>query len=165
MNHIEFNNKAVQLIQSLQASLQQLDACGDVGRSVEDEVELINTFMAENKIPQKPTDLAAKMLQEPDQYACIAISTAALTDFDKKKLSKEYANVWTTGGMFMQRDNGWLVKLYEEYEMVEQMFEHAGKIDPDYYNIKKICLLAHEAGYRMVEFDSAATLFSEGFTL
>lgn len=155
MNHIEFNNKAVQLIQSLQSSLQQLDSCGDVGGAVEDEVVLLKTFMAENKVPQVSNDsMVNKMLEERDQYACIAVSTAALTHDDERLLD------WLIGehdNMVFSRDTGYLVKLYEEPEA-----NLLCKVDKNNYNIDKVLLAALSAGYRMVEFDRDAELYKDG---
>lgn len=156
MNPLEFNSKAAELIQSLANSLQATHDSGDVGGYVEEELELIADFQATYKMPQQPqifSGVIRKMLEERDRYHCIAISTAALTEYDRQLLAKlEIASTQVMG-----RDYGWFIKMGEEPNSV------IGELDTDYCNLHKILNAAHEAGYRMVEFDSDALLYSKGY--
>ncbi|QZI91902.1 hypothetical protein SIPHO067v1_p0010 [Vibrio phage 51E28.1] len=156
MNPLEFNAKAAELIQSLANSLQELHDCGDVGDSVINEVDLLNDFQATYKKPQQPemfSGVIRKMLEEKDRYHCIAISTAALTEYDQQLL----AQLEISSSQVMGREYGWFIKMGEEPNDI------IGELDADYCNLKKLLDAAHKAGYRMVEFDSDAQLYSQGF--
>ena len=171
---LKYIQLASKLIASLGSSIDQLDSCGDVGRAVEDENILLKEF---NKEVGEPTPMFTgtirKMLEERDCYSAIAISNNALTTDDFKllinvgKLTKEEraalpydSPLDRLSNMMMERDTGFFIKLYEEREYVESMF---GALAPDYHNVKKLCLSAHDAGYRMVEFDSGAALYNKGY--
>ncbi len=156
MNPLEFNSKAAELIQSLANSLQSTHNSGDVGDSVINEVDLLNDFQATYKIPQQPemfSGVIRKMLEEKDRYHCIAISTAALTEYDHQLLAK----LEIASSQVMGREYGWFIKMGEEPNDI------IGELDADYCNLKKLLDAAHKAGYRMVEFDSDAQLYSQGF--
>lgn len=156
MNPLEFNSKAAELIDRLQSSLQAVHDSGDVGGYVEEELELIAEFQATYKMPQPPemfSGIIRKMLEEKDRYHCIAISTAALTDYDRQLLAK----LEIASSQVMGRDYGWFIKMGEEPNDI------IGELDADYCNLKKLLDAAHKAGYRMVEFDSDAQLYSEGY--
>lgn len=156
MNPLEFNEKAAQLIDKLQSSLSDLDVCGDVGDAVEEELELIAEFQATYKMPQQPemfSGVIRKMLEERDRYHCVAISTAALTEYDQQLLAK----LEIASSQVMGREYGWFIKMGEEPNDI------IGELDVNYCNLKKLLNAAHKAGYRMVEFDSDAQLYSEGY--
>ncbi|MDC8832834.1 DUF5983 family protein [Alteromonas gilva] len=55
--------------------------------------------------------------------------------------------------MVMERDTGFVVKLYEEVE------DFAG--EPYSCNLLGLLMSAHQAGFRMVEFDSDATILED----
>lgn len=157
MNPLDFNVKAAELIQNIGNSLQELKNSGDVGSCVDAELEQLDEFMATYKKPSAMFDSPIrKMLEEKDRYSCVAISTAALTCYDQQLLAKlEYDS-----NMVMGRDFGWFIKLYEETDALTAML---GEVNDDCYNLHKILLNAHQAGYRMVEFDSDAQLYCKGY--
>lgn len=139
MNPLEFNSKAAELIDKLQSSLADLEGFENVGSYVEEELELIAVFQATYKMPQQPemfSGVIRKMLEEKDRYHCIAISTAALTDYDQQLLAKLEAS----SSQVMGRDYGWFIKMGEEPNDI------IGELDADYCNLKKLLDAAHKAG-------------------
>lgn len=85
--------------------------------------------------------LAVKVTE--DQFRCIGVSTAHLTEDCKQALS--FA---THSNMVFERDTGWIVKLYDE-----DKYNHEMPLTP---RIKSIMKTALKAGFRMIEFDGAA---------
>lgn len=151
MTHLEFNLAAKKLIDDLTGQLEALHDSGDVGRAVFDQLEQLKRFQVEH---QPYIDVPVREMQEAsDQYACIAISTNALTEADKGRLSIIAGN-----GMVFERSTGFFIKLYEETEYVLDML---GSLPGGVHNIDKLLLNAHKAGYRMVEFDCDAELYRE----
>lgn len=151
MTHLAFNLAAKQLIDDLAEQLELIHGSGAVGRVVECQLEQLKRFQAEHK---PHIDVPVREMQEAhDQYSCIAISTNALTDVDKGRLSVIAGN-----GMVFERSTGFFIKLYEETEYVLDML---GSLPGGAHNIDKLLLNAHKAGYRMVEFDCDAELYRE----
>lgn len=85
-----------------------------------------------------------------DQYKAISISTSHLTMADMLRLtSLAYSD--SNGAMILSRDTGFFQKLYNESE-----YNINKSMSPEYNFIVET---AHQAGFRMIEFDSSATEF------
>lgn len=87
-----------------------------------------------------------------DQYKVLGVSTAHLKEEDHKALSELAAD--PECNVCAGRTTGWFIKLYEN---AESNLGYANMSD----TFHKILLSALAAGYRMVEFDSAATVHEE----
>ncbi|TNC80797.1 MAG: hypothetical protein C9356_11785 [Oleiphilus sp.] len=85
-----------------------------------------------------------------EQYKAIAVSTGCLSDDERKQMDVLAED--SDCNMIMGRDTGWLVKLYDE---PEYNLGYEGMGD----QFHAILLAALDAGYRLVEFDSAADDF------
>lgn len=99
---------------------------------------------------EKPT-FEYDLLNTDDQYKCIGISTGHLTPHDIEQLRHLAAR--DDFQMVMERDTGFMVKLHEESEYFAD--------DPYSDNLLGILMSVHQAGYRLVEFDSDATIMPD----
>jgi len=80
-----------------------------------------------------------------DQYRCLGVSTAHLSPEAQASLEREQG-----GGMIMERDTGWFVKLYDDINILQQM-----NLSTD---LLQLLFTIHDAGFRMVEFDADAQI-------
>jgi hypothetical protein len=80
--------------------------------------------------------------KKPEEYRCVAVSTAHLTAAAKDCLSLEVAS-----NMVMDRDTGWFVKLYDDWP------SNAWTDEP---HLLVILFWAWNNNYRLIEFDADA---------
>lgn len=99
--------------------------------------------------PGKPNTIATT----DDEYRTVCVSTAHLRSEDIKAL-----DALCETNMVMHRDTGFFVKLYEDIDHYDMSLP--GAENSKYRLLSDECLTilrdAHDAGYRMVEFDSDA---------
>lgn len=104
-----------------------------------------------SRLPDQQEELATPIIfhiagesgQMHYQTVCMAIEHLTRADIDILSLAAQ-----SDEQMVFKRDTGFFVKLYEEFEY---------NLDPGASEtIKEIVLWAHQAGYRMIEFDQDA---------
>lgn len=98
------------------------------------------------------------MSTKAEQYKCIAMSTGHLSEAAKAALTEAATKTVRGeggggGGMVMERDTGWFVKMYSADDCApnETMFPGF----PD--DLEAIFGACREAGYQLVEFDADAS--------
>lgn len=91
----------------------------------------------------------ADRFKSAESYQCCAVSSAHLTPEDVQTLTIAAGK----RGMIMERSTGFFIKLYEEPETIDDYGLMAGAT--------ALLHAAHEAGYRMVEFDCDAPLVDD----
>jgi len=94
----------------------------------------------------------SKGIAPTEDYKVVVLSTAHLTEEDRDALAEAVAD---GEQMVLQRETGFYLKLYPED--TPDNFRH-GHSD----SIKNIIRWAHQAGYRMIEFDCDAAVM-QGF--
>lgn len=93
----------------------------------------------------------AELTSTRDQYKVIGVSTAHLTTSDMLELTAiSFSD--TGNSMVFSRDSGFIQKLFKEQE-----YNTNPSMSDSYNHILKTI---HEAGFLMVEFDSAAEIHS-----
>lgn len=113
--------------------------------------EDIEKFFSEHGHSHLPTDeIGLAMHQERDQYLAIAVSVSAITQAEADFLEGHASQ----GGCVMSRNNGWFVKIADD-----DLFDYIPK---EFSGLANILQSAHDAGFRMVEFDCDATLTFNG---
>ena len=106
-----------------------------------------------------------------ETYTVLAISTAHILKDDADHLhsishSHPHALSHPLANMVMARDTGYIVKLYEERHIIDEMMEQEKDLDvefsPQFHNILQ---KAHAEGHRMIEFDSDGPIYTEYFNV
>lgn len=82
----------------------------------------------------------------PESYKCLAVSTAHLTDRDKRALS----SLAGEDQMIFERDCGYFIKLYEPAERGDDDLNYREGLS---HYFKNLIEYAVNKGYRMIEFD------------
>ncbi len=95
---------------------------------------------------EEPT-YESDFLENYDTYRTTAISTAHLSESDKELLS--YLALRDDFQLIMERDAGYFIKIYEDVECYADETVYSD-------NLLGLILSAHQAGFRMIEFDTDA---------
>lgn len=99
-----------------------------------------------------------ELLNTPDQYKTIYTSTSHLPEVDADKLSYystlEFSSLTPAGGLVWNRENGYIVKLYHDFESTLQAFSDMSDA------FKYILDEASRAGFHAIEFDADATVYT-----